>query len=140
MASVLAPDEAGRREVCCPGSPDAGSIRSTPTRMTRVSYYNEYDVDEIVAAVRRSAPDLEPYATALTEWRDIVNANSDGWSHWSGGHNAANKILGLFEGARHGGWVRPTPQECARAFSPIKSAATRHNLPQPTLPKAAVRR
>ena len=101
---------------------------------------NEYDIDNVLMLAMRHKSPLEPYARYLRDWVYIVNQNSDGWAHWSGGFKAANKLCALLDryGAIQNGysiarnWVMPTPEDCRKALAPIKACATRRHLPQPT--------
>ena len=102
-------------------------------------FMNEHDIDTIVMLTMRHKSPLEPYARYLRNWAYIVNCHSDGWHSWPGGHRAASKLCDLLDryGAIQNGysiarnWVMPTPEECRRAMTPIKSCATRHGFPPP---------
>lgn len=97
---------------------------------------NEYDIDEILDITRHDYPEIEPYAQFLYDWKEAVNSNSDGWPYWKAGRNAADKLADLLEGvktARFGRGTIPTEAQLKKALTPIRAAATRHNLTAPEL-------
>lgn len=86
-------------------------------------WMNGGDIDE---AVKRYQGGIKGRAArVLQAWRDVVDANSDGWSSWPGGARAAKQLMELIECAN------PTDVQLRRAFGPIKSCCTRKNLPLP---------
>jgi len=107
------------------------------------------DIDQTRHILRTWAPDQEPkygpYIQYLSDWRDIVNRNSDGWHYWKIARNAAKKLSELAtqleEWVRSGGEAphrlpqppKPTLEQFRKALTPIKSFATRHQLPAPEL-------
>lgn len=97
-------------------------------------FYNEDEVRAIVARAK-AIPALRPYAIYLHQWLEIVNSHTDGWAHWRGGHKAADKLVTLLDAPTKGHLGNLTGQQpfLNRALTPIKSAATRHKLPKPTL-------
>jgi hypothetical protein len=50
-----------------------------------MAWMNEYEIDRAVAQMEEHAPELAPYAKFLSDWKDTVNNNSDGWAYWQGG-------------------------------------------------------
>ena len=97
---------------------------------------NGYEIDEAVERLQHAAPGAWPYAQYLSDWRDTVNDNSDGWSYWRAGSKCAEKLQQAVSRAvdsLRGAGEMPTRAEFDRALTPIKSFATRRNLPQPNL-------
>lgn len=96
---------------------------------------NEYDIDNTIDTLSRVGSPLAPYARYLGSWRDVINSNSDGWPFWKVGHQAANKLSEVLDAAmsHHRGRLssEPSVEDARKAVTPIKSAATRHGLPQP---------
>lgn len=101
-------------------------------------FMNESDIDDAIRILSDAGSPIAPYAEYLGEWRDIINDNSDGWVYWRVGHNAANKLCEQVEAALnyHRGWANregePSVEAVRRTLAPIKAAATRHGLPQPS--------
>jgi len=100
-------------------------------------WMNEGEVDEALAVVERRAPEYFPYVKYLSDWRDTINRNSDGWPYWTAGTRCASNLMvlvaKLMDSIRGGRGERPTKKEFDRTLTPIKSCATRHKLPVPTL-------
>lgn len=103
-------------------------------------WINEIEIDEALETVQRHAPEYFPYVKYLSDWRDIINRNSDGWAYWRGGTRPAGKLMELtsqlMNSIRGYGGIRterPGIKEFQKALTPIKSAATRHKLPAPIL-------
>ena len=102
---------------------------------------NTYDIDDAVEIIARHAPEFSKYAKFLADWRDTVNANSDGWAYWKGGTKPAETLSTLLKAvvdhARTGQFGRSTPlptdAQFRKALAPIRAAATKHNLTAPTL-------
>jgi hypothetical protein len=105
---------------------------------------NESEISEAIGLVS-AAPEYRPYVEYLNEWKNIVNSNSDGWVYWKIAGRAANKlqqlVTGLVAWIRTGGDrphrlpqpAKPTHAAFKASLRPIKSFATRHKLPAPTL-------
>lgn len=92
-------------------------------------FMNEWDIDN---ALRNWAghPVLEPAAQTLSNLRDAVNENSDGWPYWGKPLRAAAKLMELIEGDgtsayRYGPREDATPEKYKAALIPIKSFRTR---------------
>lgn len=104
-------------------------------------WMNTYDIDDAVEIIARRAPQFSKYAKFLADWRDTVNANSDGWAHWKGGTKPADTLSALLKAVvdhvRTGQFGRskplPTDAQFRKALAPIRAAATKHNLTAPTL-------
>lgn len=99
-------------------------------------WMNNYEIDEVLDTAKRYFPELAPYAQYLSDWRDTVNDNTDGWAHWRAGTKCADKLSGLL------GQLKlcviesrepPEESEFKKAMTPIKSAATKYKLPAPEL-------
>lgn len=101
---------------------------------------NEHDIDHALDVLRERAPEAAPFAKYLSDWKDTINSNSDGWAYWKAGRGAADKLSVLVEQAmfvaRGRGGPMPTADQFKRSLSPIKAAATRHGLTAPTLEAA----
>lgn len=99
-------------------------------------WMNEGEIDQMVEFTKYDAPEFAPYAQYLSDWRDIVNENSDGWPYWSAGTGCAEKLMGALQALKNSyrhGEDAPDDSLFRRALTPIKSLATRKNLPAPTL-------
>lgn len=103
-------------------------------------FMNEYEIQESLDIVKNHAPDIVPYAQYLQDWVDIINQNSDGWAFWRAGRAAGDKLGNAVQkavNALRGRGEMPTEKELKAGLTPIKSAATRHNLPVPEFKEAA---
>lgn len=106
-------------------------------------WMNEPEIDETVEMTAQAAPQFSKYAKYLSDWRDVVNANSDGWAHWKGGTRPAETLMALLQSVkdkiRGRGNFRtdeapmPTDAQFKKALSAIRAAATKHKLTAPTL-------
>jgi hypothetical protein len=103
-------------------------------------WMNEGDIDEALETVRHHAPEYLPYIKYLSDWRDTINSNSDGWPYWTAGTRCASKLMELVAQLMssirgYGGREvsRPEIKELAKSLTSIKSCATRHKLPVPVL-------
>lgn len=98
---------------------------------------NEFEIDEALNIIGQHAPEFLPYAKFLSDWRDIINQNSDGWAYWKAGtrpaRNLEDGIQRIVDSVRGRGTSVPSTRDLDRALTPIKSFATRHKLPVPTL-------
>lgn len=98
---------------------------------------NEHDIDMALETIRERAPHVAHFAKYLSDWKDTVNSNSDGWAYWRAGSAAADKLATLVEQTMHSlrgrGGPIPTVDQFKRSLPPIKSAATRFKLQAPTL-------
>lgn len=100
-------------------------------------WMNEYEIDHAAEMIDNRAPEFSKYAKYLSDWRTVVNENSDGWPYWKVGGRAAEGLMGLVQRvtnviAGRGGEM-PTEAEFRKAISKIKSAATKHGLNAPVL-------
>jgi hypothetical protein len=97
---------------------------------------NEYEIDRALEVVGQYTPVFLPYVKFLSDWRDIVNQNSDGWAYWSAGTRPAAKLEDLVAQLMNnitGRGVAPSAREFERALIPIKRFATLKKLPAPVL-------
>jgi hypothetical protein len=102
-------------------------------------WMNEYEIDEVLERTRRHLPEIWPYAKFLSDWRDVVNGNSDGWPYWKAGSQCAEKLMDMLkeaDAALRRGNGTASPEAFAKTLTPIKSFATRKNLPCPVLQPA----
>jgi hypothetical protein len=93
---------------------------------------NEYEIDE---AARRYAHDpiLGKASRFLQEFKDEVNAHSDGWAYWKPAMISAGKLMTLIRSARSNAeWdeagERAKEKMFLKALTPIKSFMTRRGL------------
>jgi len=98
-------------------------------------FMNEWEIDSKKEQYE-DHPILGPATRLLSDLRDLVNNNSDGWSYWKAGINSAKKLMTLIDDAgkdfgRREGLV--TIEQVKKAMTPIKSFCTRHNLKCPEL-------
>lgn len=107
-------------------------------------FMNEDEIDEALYIVKyHGFIEYLPYVKYLSDWRDIVNQNSDGWAYWKAGSQCAAKlqdlVMKLVSYIRHGSTRsgpgienEPPPiKDFERALTPIKSCATRHKFAAP---------
>lgn len=97
---------------------------------------NEYEIDHMVFVAQTDMPEVLPYARYLADWRDTVNANSDGWAYWRAGSKCADKLSGLLQEAKNsliGRGQMPPRELFEKALTPIKTCATKHRLTAPEL-------
>jgi len=99
-------------------------------------WMNEHEIDRVVSLTEEHLPEVYPFAKYLSDWRDVVNANSDGWPHWTAGSKCADKLQDLLNEAvkslRGQGQVPPR-ELFLKSLSPIKSFATRKGFDAPEL-------
>jgi hypothetical protein len=101
-------------------------------------WMNEPEIERTVEIIDDHAPQFSAYAKYLSDWRDVVNSNSDGWHSWRAGGKSADKLMTLLQRAVDVVAMRsrdpmPTEQDFKKSLTPIKSLATKHNLTAPTL-------
>ncbi len=92
-----------------------------------MKFMNEMDIAE-AARRHRGHPVLGPATRFLAEFKDQVNAHSDGWPYWSPPAKAAAKLMDLVD---TNPWDEPKPvteADLRRALAPIKSFMTRRGL------------
>jgi hypothetical protein len=91
-------------------------------------FMNEDEINE-AAARHVSHPVLGPATRFLRDFKDEVNAHSDGWPYWSPPVRAAARLMALIEGAREqlrdGHPVACTLRDVQKALPPIKAFMTR---------------
>lgn len=112
-----------------------------------MAWMNEGEIDEALDIVGARAQEYLPYVQYLSDWRDVVNQNSDGWPYWKAGAACASKLMDLVKDLMnfiryHYGSTEKAPSLKAfqAALTPIKSCATRHKLPVPELEKEGRKR
>lgn len=101
-------------------------------------WMNESEIDQALDLVKSNAPEYLPYVKFLSDWRDTVNQNSDGWAYWKAGSSCASTLSSLIMKVKSSIRGRddrsaPSLKELNQALTPIKSCATRHKLPVPVL-------
>lgn len=100
-------------------------------------WMNESEIDETLELVAARAPEYLPYAKYLSDWRRIVNGNSDGWPYWKAGTRCASNLMELLKALvasiRDRDDSAPPIKAFDRSLTPIKACATRHKLPAPSL-------
>lgn len=99
-------------------------------------WMNRDDIDNMVLVGETELPEILPFAKFLADWRDTVDANSDGWSAWRAGSKCADRLMNLLQEAdnsRRGRGQVPPRELFLKALTPIKSFATQRDLPKPQL-------
>jgi len=86
-------------------------------------FMNRSDIDDAVTRARH--PVTQRAARLLAAWRDVVDANSDGWAHWPGGPRAARQLM---EFVQRGD---TNERALAKAMGPIHRLCTKHSLTRP---------
>jgi hypothetical protein len=99
-----------------------------------MTWLNHYEIDN---AVTRYVDDpvLGPAARYLSDLRDLIDTNSDGWSSWIAGPKAASKLCEIIQKANRArfderGYTEPTLADVRKAITPIKSMIGRWNAGQ----------
>jgi hypothetical protein len=97
-----------------------------------IVFMNEYEIDE---AARRYADDpiLGKASRFLQEFRDEVNAHSDGWAYWKPAITSAGKLMALIQSVQGSPeWDGIDEQAKGKMFlkalTPIKCFMTRRGL------------
>jgi len=94
-------------------------------------WMNEYEIDQATDQFHEDVV-LRPACLTLSNLRDAVNDNSDGWPYWQAPAKAAGKLMELIQQAqnqeRHGGAHQITVQQVRKALTPVKSFRTRTGL------------
>lgn len=116
-----------------------------------MTWLNESEIDQMLERLAYYPyQEFLPYAQYLSDWRHTINANSDGWCYWKIASRSAGKLQTLIHDLdcwiRYGGDAphrlpqlpKPTHEQFRKALTPIKSFATRHKLPAPTLKTTTV--
>lgn len=105
---------------------------------------NQWEIEER-AVHFANHPVLGEATRFLNDYKDVINANSDGWAYWSIATDAAKKLVELvYEGTRPEHLLRRdeikrfTQADVKKAVIPIKSFCTRKNLPCPRAPYAPI--
>lgn len=97
----------------------------------------EYEIDNAHELISSELPEYAGYSQFLSDWRDVVNENSDGWGHWKAGSKAADKLGALVKQTADSIRVLeidpPSLDDLKKALKPIRAAATRHDLTVPEL-------
>lgn len=88
-------------------------------------WLNRDEID-MYAYRHRHAPVVGRAAQILRKFRDLVDANSDGWPYWKAASRAAKKLMILV----HRG--NATEAELTAALAPIKALCTRKKFEMPT--------
>ena len=101
-----------------------------------MTWMNEHEIDASHERLRERAAGR--YATFLRDFKDVVNANSDGWQYWKPASAAAKGLSALIGAAiaRERGVDRsepPTEEVYAKALRPIRAFLTRKGLGTVTL-------
>ena len=101
-------------------------------------WMNNDEIDQTIRILDARSPEVAPYAKFLGAWRDIVNANSDGWAYWRAGSRCADRLSDLLQQAVNnvrgiGRVEMPLKFDIEKSLIPIRTAATKHKLPKPVL-------
>lgn len=113
---------------------------------------NEGEIDQMVERLKHYPyQEFLPYIQFLSDWRDIVNQNSDGWCYWRIASKSAEKLQTLIHDLdcwiRYGGDAphrlpqlpKPSHEQFRKALTSIRSFATRHKLQVPELKASEVK-
>lgn len=102
-----------------------------------MAWLNEHDIEHALEVLPRYAPEVVPYARYLNDFKDAINACSDGWAYWRAGTRCADKLGDLVQKSMDAARERrpmPSKAEFDKALTPIKAACSRHKeLKVPTL-------
>lgn len=97
-------------------------------------WMNEHEIDEAVA-MHRGNTVVAKAARLLSEYRHIVNENSDGWSYWVAGTKPAEKLQQLIKSQDPRGRSTRPPEivmdDLREAMKPIYAFCKNRNLPRP---------
>ena len=93
-------------------------------------WMNGYEVEEAVVQFQDN-PVLAPAARYLSDFRELINDNSDGWTNWSYGTRCANDLcdilsaarLNIFQNSRD--YVPPTTEQVKKAVQKIRTFVLR---------------
>jgi len=88
-------------------------------------FLNEAEIDMYLERHERH-PVLRKATKLLSEFRHLVNNNSDGWAYWGPPVRAAKKLMQLISNR-----AEVTEADLKKAITPIKSFCTRHKFQFP---------
>lgn len=88
-------------------------------------FMNTWEVSE-AADRHKSHPVLGRATRLLSEFQDLVDANSDGWAYWKAPQKAVQKLVALIQEP-----TTATEAKLKAAITPIKALCTRHKLKFP---------
>ena len=111
-----------------------------------MKFMNEYELDECLELFRREGSFASDYAQALSDWRDTVNENSDGWAYWTPAIVAAEDLITILEQERTRLLFQglagvsenhkiSEPKKLDSALKKIQDFAAEKSLPIPTIKK-----
>ena len=86
---------------------------------------NEYEIDSAVRKYRPETPSGRA-AQFLSDFRNEVNAHSDGWPYWSAPVRSANKLMEFLQGPEDA--VTRSEKALKAALVPIKAFYTRRGF------------
>ncbi len=96
-------------------------------------WMNNWEIDE-KANRYQNHPVLGPASKFLQDFKDVINANSDGWPYWKPASRAATKLMELVSTQDPSS---VTEAQVKAAMTPIKAFCTKHakdNITCPMLP------
>jgi hypothetical protein len=100
-------------------------------------WMNEAEIDNALEIIEAHAPQFYKYAKFLSDWRDVVNANSDGWAYWRAGTSCADAlsahVSAVVTKLRGHSQAFPTEAEFKTSLRPIRATATKRELKAPEL-------
>lgn len=100
-----------------------------------MTWMNEMEIDEAVRVFAQD-PVLGPASRYLSDYRHLINRNSDGWPYWSAGTRPAGTLCEILSAAmtnryrQDPRYVRPTLDDVKKAVRRIKSFVTRNKYMQ----------
>jgi hypothetical protein len=106
-------------------------FREEPVKMA-VLFMNEYEIDEAARCYAHD-PILGKASRFLQEFKDEVNAHSDGWAYWKPAMTSAGKLMTLIRSVRgkpewDGIHEQAKEKIFLKALTPIKCFMTRRGL------------
>lgn len=85
-------------------------------------FMNTWDIDEAADRYKKQ-PVLDRATRLLVAFRDLIDANSDGWAYWRLAPKAAEKLMTLIKEPE-----TASEAKLKAAITPLKAFCTRHKL------------
>jgi hypothetical protein len=103
------------------------NLKIGQTEIIALHFMNESEIDHAKER-HKMHPILGPATELLSDLRDLVNQNSDGWCYWRAPVKAADKLMTMIESSE-----TPTKEAFKKALAPIRAFCTRHKLAMPEI-------
>lgn len=93
-------------------------------------WYNEGDIERAAELTAKLPVESRrrQVARLLSAFRDVVNANSDGWCYWALASKAATGLIAILESND----AEPSERAFNAAVARVKTLCTKYRLPFPT--------